>query len=42
MANKRSQENTKQKQEHIAALVKENSSITMNEAGKRVREKFGT
>lgn len=42
MANKRSQENTKQKQDHVAALVKENSSITMNEAGKKVREKFGT
>ncbi|MCZ7607801.1 MAG: hypothetical protein M5U25_17390 [Planctomycetota bacterium] len=42
MAKKRSQENTKQKQEHIAALVKENPAITMNEAGKKVREKFGT
>ncbi|MCB9932026.1 MAG: hypothetical protein H6841_01235 [Planctomycetes bacterium] len=42
MAKKRSQENTKQKQDHVAELVKANPAITMNEAGKKVREKFGT
>ena len=42
MAKKRSQENTKQKQAYIAELVKGNAAISMNEAGKKVRSKFGT
>lgn len=42
MARKRSQENTKAKQDFIAQLVKESASVTMNEAGKKVRAKFGT
>ena len=42
MAKKRSQENTKAKQGYVAELVKSNASITMNEAGKKVRKKFGT
>ena len=42
MAKKRSQENTKQKQAFIAELVKANAKISMNEAGKKVRAKFGT
>lgn len=42
MAKKRSQENTKAKQDYVALLVKENASVTMNETGKKVRQKFGT
>ena len=42
MAKKRSQENTKTKQDFVAELVKANASISMNEAGKKVRGKFGT
>ncbi|MBZ0135607.1 MAG: hypothetical protein K8I27_04445 [Planctomycetes bacterium] len=42
MAKKRSQENTKAKQDYVAVLLKEDGSITMNEAGKKVRQKFGT
>lgn len=42
MAKKRSQENTKAKQKYVAELVKENASVSMNEAGKKVRKKFGT
>ena len=42
MAKKRSRENTTKKQGYIADLVKSNASISMNEAGKKVKEKFGT
>ncbi|MCA8916918.1 MAG: hypothetical protein KDB90_16115 [Planctomycetes bacterium] len=42
MAKKRSQENTKQKQAYVAELVKAKADISMNEAGKKVRSKFGT
>lgn len=42
MTVKRSKENTKAKQDFISDLVKNNSSITMNETGKKVRTKFGT
>lgn len=42
MARKRSQENTKAKQDYVAELVKDSATITMNEAGKKVRQKFGT
>lgn len=39
---KRSVENTQKKQEMVKQLIKENPAITMNEAGKRVRQQFGT
>ncbi|MCA8917631.1 MAG: hypothetical protein KDB32_00940 [Planctomycetes bacterium] len=42
MAKKRSQENTKKKQAYVGELVKANASISMNEAGKKVKDKFGT
>lgn len=42
MAKKRSKENTKNKQDYVAQLVKENADISLNEAGKKVTEKFGT
>lgn len=42
MADKRSKENTKAKQDFIAELVKADAAITMNEASKKVRAKFGT
>lgn len=38
----RSRENTASKQAFVAELVRANSDITMNEAGKQVRAKFGT
>lgn len=38
----RSRENTQAKQELVAELVRSNPGITMNEAGKQVRAKFGT
>ncbi|MBX3459502.1 MAG: hypothetical protein KF696_05950 [Planctomycetes bacterium] len=39
---KRSPEATKAKQEFVADLLRTNPDMTMNEAGKRVRAKFGT
>jgi transposase len=42
VAKKRSQENTKKKQDYVASLVKQNPKITLNEVGKKVTEKFGT
>ncbi len=39
---RRSPEATRKKQDFVAELVKGNSDITMNEAGKRVKAKFGT
>lgn len=42
MAKKRSQENTKKKQEYVAKLVKDSPEISLNEVGKKVTEKFGT
>ena len=38
----RSRENTSQKQAFVAELVHANHDITMNEAGKQVRVRFGT
>jgi transposase len=42
VAKKRSPENTKKKQAYVAELVKGNAGISMNEAGKKVKAKFGT